>query len=361
MRHAPRLAARLASARGFTLLEMIIVIAVLAILVSISTPAIYKFMQIRDIQAEETAQGEVLHAMQAYLADKGTLPSDAPAASAANFWAKELAGYTNLSVREIQFDTWGHDRMYVALVDATNRNIMGTQVKVNYASLFSKGPNNKAEKTDASGNTITGIAINGNEYYASSNGGWWKNMANPTSAFAGLSGGGDDIMVRYTDYSEKLDAYNKTLDRLDRISQALETYARSGYAERSAACSIASPPADCSGTYTTPEVMVYYPRAAVSGDVAALYTVGNTALNTASANDTTRRSAMITLMRTLGLPDDFCCSALEYFTAADGSRLTKPFFYYSNPKPRTASGCGARPTTGTKLPARLSTVADTCG
>lgn len=350
-----RIFARLKANRGFTLMEMIIVIAVLAILVSISTPAIYKFMQQRDLQAEQNTQAEIVKAMQAYLADKGVLPDDT--ATGVNFWAQQLAGYTNLSMKDMQTDTWNHDRMYV-MKQITTRQIMGTQIPVFYVTLFSKGPNGDAENKAPDGSTITGIALTGKEYSAQATGtAWWRNQTTDdaiVTSFSGISAGGDDVMVRFTDYAAKIDAYNQTLDRLDRLGQALETYARNGYAQKTVAC--VSTPTDPTCMNGYPEQLIYYPRSSSTGSAGtdtANYYDTSTIVND-SATDDVRRTQMKTLVRSLGLPDDFCCSAVQMGT--DG--LPKPFYYFSNPRPRasTGAGCGARPTaTGTKLPARLTT------
>jgi len=353
--NTPKLAKRLAANRGFTLVEMVITVAVLAILLAISFPSIYQFISNRDELREHTAQLEIRKAMEAYLADKGSLPSDT------GNWAEDLAGYTNLSADDIANDVWGNPRMYVEGEDST-RNIQGTTVPVLYATVLSMGVNGEADKTYKEGATVKNVdgvafssAAGKTIFGGATSHDWWSygTSAQVVDAFAALHAGGDDIFTRLTDYPQKLDAYNKTLDRLDRISKALETYGRNGYAETiSANCGGATPPAACTdGTYDN---RIYYPKAIASYSTGDSATYNNNTVivdNRQSAD--TRRTQMKNLMRILGLPDEFCCSAIS----VDANGNPMPFYYFSNPRPRNAgSGCGARPSgTARKLPARLTT------
>ena len=367
---------------GFTLAEMVLVVAVMAVLVSVSAPPLFQFIKQRDIREEQNMQLDIQKAMTTYLTNTGQLPTDVISASVTdpNNWFNALAGYTNLSSNQIRFDVWGNERRYILLQQ--DQTMLGSSIPVYYATLLSAGPDAKAQ-------SATGIPINtgGTFTYNSAAGGniggfasesstsWWKSRSNPVSSYSSLqvASGSDDMLIRFTDYPDKIKRYNTTLDRLDRVATALETYSKAKYAE-----------AVVAGTDTLAEKRIYYPRAVISGmtgdssnyysdvvkaDVSTANNGGNNYISV-STNNNTRYTNMVTLMRVLGLPDDTCCSALTTFTDSSGVLRDVPFFYASNPRPRNADGsCATRPTptaatNNITLPARISvqapTVAGTC-
>ena len=359
---------RAASNRGFTMVELVITVAVMGILLAVSTPSIYAFMRQRDNQKEEIALGEIRKAMQAYLADTGELPADTIAAGFTP-WYNKLAGYTSMSANEIQNDTWGRERRYL-LYTNTERKLFGNVVNVYYATIHSAGINGKAEKTyiDSTNATVTisGMGVTGTVYDSASSTTWWKmfsTTAGIINAFSTLRPGGDDVLLRFTNYAEVLDSYNATVQRLDHVTQALETYARSGYAERVSECSGASPSATRCGS-GIPEKTIYYPHSLSKEQTGTGAENANVLYNNPaiivnnSQSDAARRSSMIDLMNLLGLPAEYCCSALDTFVAnaTTGERLTKPFYYFSNPRSRGTTGCATRPDfNSAKLPARITT------
>ena len=375
----PRSLRRLKGRSGFTILEMIITVAVMAILVSISMPAIFEYMRQRDQQQEEVVLTEIRKAIKAYLSHTGALPSDNLVSEK---WFEKLAGYTNLSVSEIENDVYGRPRTYVVYQN-TQREMFGNTVNVFYATVHSMGVNGSAENTykNNSGGSVTidGLAVNNDAFQGASSSNWWsrKSGANPKVAaenvvntFSTLRAGGDDHILRFTNYSEVLDSYNLTMQRLDTLTEALVTYARSRYAERVGWCLSNQTHVDC--TNGTPEKTIYYPRAVPSSantEVASgagrnvIYSDITVVVDNGKG-DTARREDLEKLMDLLGLPRENCCSALVM--SSDGK--PKPFYYFSNPRPRSTSGCAARPqTTATvndsKLPARVTTedVTSTCG
>lgn len=370
----------LRSNKGFTLVEMVITVAVMAILVSLSMPAIFEYIRQRDSQREEVALAEIRKAIEAYLSAKGTLPSDT--LGGANVWYKQLAGYTSLSEKEIMNDVYGRPRMYIRYENDDGRSMQNTSVKIVYATVHSMGVNGKAEnKFD--GTTIAGISLdtatNPVSFKAASDGKWWKGLGGTgtpqvvadkvVSIFSGLRAGGDDHLMRFTNYSEVLDRYKLTVQRLDTLTQALETYARSKYAERVSWCVTRPTHVNCNSG--TPEKLIYYPRSEPTAAINekqgttsshnVMYLDGNTIRVKNNGNEAARKKDMEGLMDLLGLPRDNCCSALT----------GNAFYYFSNPRPRAASGCGNRPRTVSastpineqKLPARVTTdnPTSTCG
>lgn len=366
---------------GFTLAEIILVVAVMAILVSLSTPPIIEFLKRRDIQNEQNMLVDITKAMKSYLIDRTTLPAvtalGACDGSAAPQWATDLSRYSNLSANQIACDVWNRPRAY--LMFARQEVFLGTTINVYYASVHSSGPDLVADGASATAggaaDSTPGISVSGNNFGATTTGTvWWSRITNDDSkldAFVAMQPADDDQLIRFTDYPDKVEKYNTSLERMERIAQALESYSKTKYNEAVVACGD-----PCA---TPPEDYIFYPRAASAGspaDSASYYHSSLTAdLNTynggAAINNTTthanRRTAMINLMRMLGLPDEFCCNALETYTPSPGAKpLEMPFYYYSNPRPRNSSGtCQSvrpNPATGATLPARLTiTSTNACG
>jgi prepilin-type N-terminal cleavage/methylation domain-containing protein len=363
----------LRKADGFSMAEIMLSVAVLAILVSITAPPLITFMRQKDVREEQSQQIQIRDGMAAMLAATDSLPLDTATGNSA--WYNVLAPYTNLSPYQIQFDQWNKPRAYIMMVN--NQNLLGSPVSITYVTLSSGGPDGKASQiTDKNGNVI--VPVSGDAFAAASDSHWWK--FNSTSALAAFGSVGissttttDDIMLRFTNYPDKIAAYNNTLERLGKVTEALESYNRTAYANRVVACNSNPSPTDC--VTSPPDTQINYPMGygVTTGDSSSLYNAtvisdtttitGGTGYiynGTGSAtNDTARRTAMINLMRLLGLPDSYCCSAIDHFTDSSGAWQETPFFYASNPRARaTISTCGNR-YNGTSatipLPARLTT------
>lgn len=348
--------------KGFTLVEMVLTVLVLAILGTISFPTLIGFLRQRDVTNEAAAQQQILKAMQAHLAQTGTLPSDNDS-NPTTGWPYQLARFTNMSPNQMVLDTWGNPRRYIMLTQ--NETLLGQNIPVYYATVISRGPN----LTPTAVTNIIPVTTTGgvSDYGTNTDTGWWKvahGAGNtPTVQFATAKAGGDDMMVRFTDYTDKINNYNITLQRLQSVAQALETYSRTKYAEALAA-GIANaskliyyPPAVVDGGTSTMAGWAEYPISVKNETTAA---TGGSYI-AATSSSASRAQGLVFLMRILGLPDSYCCSAMEMYTDGSGNRQPMPFFYGSNPRVRTSSGaCGGRvnpiATTSTTLPARISTV-----
>lgn len=365
---------KIASSKGFTLFEMILTVAVMAILVATTTPSIYEFIRQRDKQNEEIAQMQVRKALEAYIADNGAAPADMPL-TGTTAWFNRLAAYGNLSANEIANDVWGNPRTYIAFND-TSRSIYGTAVSVSYVTLHSLGEDGQAANSEVvNGATVTipGIAVkidnNGRRVFnGSSNGSWWKAQTDKAGTFAQVRAADDDQMMRYTNYDDVRQRYEATRQRLEKLTEALETYARTEYAAHVDGCKSVTTLTPTCNSDGTPRAAIYYPKSiavTATGDSARYVNKGNLYVDEYVDNRLTnpkdRREQMEKLMTELGLPLEYCCSALDM--ASDSK--PRPFYYFSNPRPRLAGGgCGPRRTVDeAKLPARITTTntSDTCG
>ena len=381
---------RLSRSHGFTLAEIIVVVAVMAILASLSAPVLFQFIKQRDVQQEQNNQIELTKAVQAYLDNVKSLPAEAT-------WFTDLARYTNLSPLQIRFDAWGNERRYV--MTFTTQNMLGSNVNIYYATILSAGNDQTAQSVAnripvANPATFTYNAAAGGNiggFAASNNNGWWKAQANPETAFTDTTAAGDDILLRFTDYSSKLEKYQTSLNRLSKIADALESFGKASYAEELAAAAHV----DATNNTATPENMIYYPLSwSNQANGAAPDSWGNYSWRAGQAtatsynggryagtiivnpghgpygyvyngadNNSLRYDSMVMLMRILGLPDETCCSALDSFIDTDGvTRREMPFYYASNPRPRSGAACGARPNPRAgqaTLPARVSVIPPT--
>jgi|GEM_PF-1499917 len=354
---------------GFSLVEVIIVVAVMAILATLTTPALIQFIQQRDEQTEQSVLLEIERALSLYAQSRNALPSDNATANPGNEdWATLLAPFTNLSERQLRTDAWDRDRAYIS--HAVTERFLDADIEISYITVHSGGINRDAE---ASSGIATGSTVDGAITFAGRNSSnWWKNQSNPVSAFGTVQAGGDDLLIKFTNYPNVIANYNLSLERLKNVSVALETYSKSKFTE--ALVFDNSLPDGSPSKDANINNRIYYPPSNTqAGTDSGLYspfvTSDMSSFSFSSSrvysrgNDTRRRDDMIQLMRLLGLPDSSCCNALERFDSS-GDSLEVPFYYFSNPRPRTGTGCGTRPGVGqSSLPARLTTRSDasTCG
>ena len=85
------------NAQGFTIVEAIIVTAVLAAVTVMAFPNFVEFFRMQEETMEETAMSEIKNALAAYADDNGQLPG-------AGTWAADLAPYSSLSQQAIAID-----------------------------------------------------------------------------------------------------------------------------------------------------------------------------------------------------------------------------------------------------------------
>lgn len=315
--------------KGFTIVEAIIVTAVLAAVTAMAFPNFVQFFQMQEETLEESAMAEIKRALEAYADDNNSLP---PSAN----WVSALAPYASLSENAIEFDQWGQPRAYHVI--STNVVYRSASVDVDYAVVYGHG-------------IERGVGSSGVDINLSSS------LTNVTS-YATLQPEFGDYMIKYTNYKQQIKNYEITEQRLKDISSALASYATTRFNE-----------AVVAGSPSNPEEFIYYPPtddAALSSPDTANYATAvqsnldqiagssNYSISANPSNDAQRRTDMIILMRFLGLPDNYCCSALDVNET--------PFYYYSNPRPRQGAGCGSRPvSTGRKLPPRIRVTPDSCG
>lgn len=333
----------LSRAEGFTLPEVIMVVAVMAIVSAMAFPDIVSFFKRQSFEQEKIIQADIVKALDAYSKNRTaqvatgsdttgdgstivTVPlGDAPGAYAdpkictETGWGKQLAGFSNLSAEEICNDVWGEPRIYTVARDMLSYR--DGQFDTYYVSIFSPGEN-KTDDTNMSKNPWTDAAGYG--------------------AYQAL---GDDHVAKFSDVKLKTELFEETLRRMDRVVEALDRYAQARYNEALLinepynSLKLFYPAEDQDYSNINAEddrpVGIQQPGSwygeKVKTDVQNA--AGQNSLATGSGVDSgVRKGEMEALMRVIGLPQEFCCNALT----------GEPFYYYSNPIIKMNSGMGCK-------------------
>lgn len=323
------------SNKGFTIVEAIIVTAVLAAVTVMAFPNFIQFFQMQEETQEYTAMNEIKLALESYAEENKSLP---PILN----WHVSLAPYSSYSENALLNDVWGQPRLYKKVTDTIT--FRSANIDVDYAVVYSHG-------------LIRGLGDSGD----------------PADTFdldAELADEDDyptitavegDILVKFTNYKQQIKNYQVTEQRLKDIADSLASYATANFNEAIV------------GGVANAEQFIYYPpsagfdRAQTAAEITALYAasvVANFALISEGAIDqisvdqaapVQRKADMEILMRLLGLPNSHCCEALTTGEEA--------FYYYSNPRARVVN-CAVNPrATGgdRKLPPRVRVTPDNCG
>lgn len=320
------------------------------IVVSMAFPNIENFIFIGKERIEEQNMKEISDAMGRYVRHNRSLPPHT------GDWWEEFAPYTDLGENNLRYDPWGNERVYRRATDTVMFKD-GTYV-VYYGVVYGYGFSGCYENTTGCDTAPDSLNTFGSDDFFSA------------ADFRTLEAGVGDFIAKYGDGADKLEAYNTTKLRLDKISDALTEYSERVYNEAIISTNpntgtsyligaarylpIFYPPNDISYNAN-----VYHPFVRNDLSIGGVNIIDN-GQNSGVAqvytgnNNLRRYNSMVSLMRFLGLPDEYCCSALETFSS--GSRkLDMPFYYYSNPRQKGGT-CGSRPSaTASKLPARIST------
>ena len=339
--------------KGFTMVEMMLVTTVLMIVVAMAFPNIQNFIFLGKEKLEAQQMQEIQRALSNYSKHQRRLPDETD-------WAEDLAPYTKLSEREIETDQWGNARVY--MLRTANEMFKEGKYTAYYGVVYSYGSNGCKSIYKPCDMTNPTHTYDTADFASVGNIG----SSNDFSVLAADSG---DFLVKYSDVNDKIEAYKTTKLRLDKISDALSEYEEGVYAEAVFADTegnnmVFVPPnnidavADVANIY---HAKVLNQIADVIVDPASGRSVVNA--STTLAGDTAglnaRRLSMQSLMRFLGLPEEYCCSALTvYDRTGNGDYTDEPFYYYSNPRQRTPLNCNARPKNSgdPKFPARVSTL-----
>ena len=361
---------------GFTLVETLILVAVLAIVVGMAVEPFNEFIDNHRTRLEQADMLEVQTALERLYEEYNRLPSEDPDDN--DFcgrneveWYDCLAQFSFLSGENIQMDTWGRERRYIMY--STQMEYMGELLPVFYATVHSRGVDLQAEAVAGTATEDGGGSrdIFSDEAAAD----WWKNQltdAARITAFEELQPGGDDLQLRYSTTLKTLEKYNNTQERLEQIGIALAAYSEG---KRQRQVVIGNPDADR---------LVYYPPSQETADPTNAANFGPTVMgdidNTRIANGgwgagdpianqnatqalkQLRLASMVTLMRILGLPDEYCCSDLVKDETINGDyRQGRPFYYYANPRLDSAGGaCQARRQAVPFVPARVTAEPTVC-
>ena len=358
--------------KGFTIPEVILTISILLVISVLSFGDVSTVLTATYAKEEEANMKEIKKALQSFLQDMGQLPEQNgnTLGSGTTHWSQDLAGYTNLSEDQLRFDPWFRERQYKMF--SRTEVFRDTTFETYYAVVYSYGEDGMVDIGRSLGtleNLIFTVPPPGDRTAPFINfGGGAADMTTYLNFEAAPPGMGDDQFFKITDRQEKMANYEITSKRLAGIVGALQSYAlfQMNFA-------IANAEANW-------ETKLYYPRSVpqdggtdpdnatygdeVIFDANKFLSTGGAprTVNTVVGTDAQRRLDMVELMRLLGLPDSFCCSAMELGT----DNLPLPFYYFSNPRRKVGAVCddvrGANPVTDIMISPRI--VVDTtnaCG
>ena len=341
-------------AKGFTLIETILLVSVISVMMVLAFPNIIATFKFQKTFDEKLKMDMIREGLEKYVDTYMKLPDEG------SDWAKDISPYTPMSINDIKLDSWNHPRVYRKGI--LPQDIAGNDYDIGYAIVLSYGEDG-----------CLGVAASCN-----------PSVPNPALAettfdtdpadfkfemYENIEADASDFLIKFTTYPQQVEAFHETNRRIQRLTKALSDFSTEVYSE-AMTVAIDSGAPDFDGQPSLRD-WNFYPPSGATGDSVSDYhplikngttvaLLGNS-LDGGSTSDSSRYTYMIRLMRMLGLPDDHCCNAMERFTF-NGVSVEKPFYYYSNPKPRNGSICGSRPGLGNlKQPARISVDSDSCG
>lgn len=274
---------------GFTIVEVIVVVAVLAVVVTMATPDLTRIFAKQSELNETIRLGKIYDSLHVYAQKNKKLP-------ASSNWAASLVEFSELSEDQIENDTWGTARRYS--VFTKDVSYLGGTYKVYYAVVTSAG----LDRTNQAILPVNTTAFGQFDFTTNTSG----NSI-------------DDMAIKYTDQLYKLNLLETTLDRMEKLSLALEKYARVKQIT-----GIDKVP-DTSDSY------IYFPKDARTGDNGDYLDSSISGISSAEGVETISGNAneAIGLARLLGLPDDYGTDALTDTT----------MWYVSNPGPDGSNIC----------------------
>lgn len=348
--------------KGFTLIDVILAGVVISILVVIAFPFVSDFLLLQNEKEEEEIQAKILRMMDVMSEETQAIPVTSDITAFAN----ETQLYGDFLSNKIREDAFRNERYYRGVVG--QETFRDATFDVHYAILYSTG-------TDGCwGDGISCVSSTINTNVTALLG---SNPSNYLTNFRNVEAPQGDFLIKFTNRPKQLENYKKTTQRLEKLTNALAEYGQlkryEGIADGELSTLIYFPPSDGVGTSTQIETMHYANSRNDIDDELAEFTLGDFVENDDAADDATgvktdRRESMIALTRVLGLPDEYCCNAMNTFIDGSGERQEEAFFYYSNPRARinvfaSPADCGPENTDpdDRKLPPRITVEEDPCG
>ena len=302
--------------KGFSVLEFSLVTAVIVVLSVLSYPAFVRFFEAQFSRQEQTILNKIERGLELFARENSRLPDQAT-------WAQDLVPFTGLSADEILVNVWERNRNY--RVFSVTRDLPMASIEPFYAIVFSHG---RDGIISAGTNLLDIKPLAATADLLNFNGTPSTDAAPDLGVFelAELGDEEDGFLLKFTDADEKLAAYQESVRRIQRITKALEVYKLQFYNQALLNGDPTNlpfvPPSDNDGITASQAVR----------DEMSLYFGNQNATISTDADPGTREPTMRGLMSMLGLPEDYCCNAM------DGA----PFFYFSNPREVLSAGCGGR-------------------
>jgi hypothetical protein len=314
--------------KGFSFAETIILLAVLAILATLTTPDLLRFLRFYEARGEEVVLQKIKDALHAYAEDWGALPAEP-------LWFQDIAPYTDIGINQIQFDTWFRPRQYRVFTYnyGIGEEFRGQEIAADYALVMSYGEDGEVD-ADTVLTDQFGLITDLEPLTPVDDLGVWPPLdLDAIDVYSNLSPAGDDQIVVFTTLPQMANNLKVTKERLAVLRATVEKFAQlRESADPTPTNVLYRPPSVRPGGSPADPDTNYDPD--VLADTVA-FVGGPGRFRTQQAGDAPRRTAMIEFVRYLGLIDSYCCSAVRRFDHdVDPATppVETPFFYYSNPR-----------------------------
>lgn len=99
---------------GFTLVELLVVLAIIGLIAAVATPQVLRYLGSARISTTQTQLKSIGSALELYYLDVGSYPTDDQGLSALGAQPQSVAGWNGpyLKSRETLKDGWGRDYLY---------------------------------------------------------------------------------------------------------------------------------------------------------------------------------------------------------------------------------------------------------
>lgn len=348
-----------------------ITVIVFTIIGTMIVPNVVSFFKHFEGKSEAERIYLIKQAILAYEEEQRHLPPEAT-------WSDDILKYTDLTKIQVEIDTWGNPTQYrmFRMVDIPYSG--GFLVDSDYAIVMSYGSNGEIDPdTELTDGGVFGIdPIMPDDPLES----WPPLQDDALAVYINLAAGGDDRMAVITNATKQASRVETTRRRMAAILEAVANFEEMGKAQdlwwNGTELIDANNPEHPQygklyrpiGTYFWWPIWPVQKRDPLTNYSPWLQNqtigyFGGGSINlsrsgTAFGTDSWRKLRMIDLVQMIGLPKEYCCSAVDLYPVGAGWE-ERPFFYYSNPLRMTPGGCdNARPRYGLPnnkyLPPRLA-------
>lgn len=121
LRSSTRRSTALAARAGFTLMELLVVVAILVVLVSVATPMYFSYLEKSRMKTAKANAAMLASVLKNYQVEHGTLPTE--------------GDWSQLPLDRVPMDPWGKPFVWIA-----SMTVLGDGTQMPIPIVFSTGP-----------------------------------------------------------------------------------------------------------------------------------------------------------------------------------------------------------------------------